>query len=207
MKHPEQAIARAGVTKPGSVVAPLVRINDVDSCRQRRRPMGNTRVPAPGVLSASADFRYYVDTQGFQHFNFQQRIWRNPMVQMAVTPVMSTALETLALNLFAYITPEGAHRNRAGATSTRRLVRLARQFCAECLLTASPEGWVIPRSTIEAWLVSRRQPKGPATNASWASQRVQSAVARDKILRKTHTKERNTVRRTKWSTNGTPGRK
>jgi hypothetical protein len=206
MRNAANATARGSATKLGSVVAPLVDIDDVNSCRPKPQSHESSPATVRRVLSASGDFRYYVDTRGFQHFNFQQRIWRNPLVQMAVTPVMTTALETLALNLLTYITRDGRYETRVRVTP-RRLVSLARRFCAECLLTASPEGWVIPRSTIKAWLVSQQSLRVRARNAVRTRRRVQNAVTQDKKPRVSYTNERSTVQRTKMPARSTAGRK
>jgi hypothetical protein len=206
MRYAEHASGRVSATKLGSIVAPLLPTNKVKRSRQRLQSSRTTAVPTPRLPNASGDFRYYVDTLGFQHFNFQQRIWRNPLVQMAVTPVMTTALETLALNLLTYITCESGNSIRVGRTS-KRLVRLAKRFCAECLLTASPEGWVIPRSTIEEWLQSQNTLQVPVTNATRTRQRAQSVVARDRKLRTSYTNEGGSRRRTKTSARVTSERK
>jgi hypothetical protein len=192
MRHSEHATERGSVTNLGSGVAPIVRINDVNASRQKPRSCGSRLVPPPRADSTSGDFRYFVDNLGFQHFNFRQRIWQKPLVQMAVTPVMTTALETLALNLLAYTTCEGGN-SLVGVTS-RRLLRLARRFCAECLLTASPEGWVIPRSTIEAWLISQQQIEIPAPSPNRARQRVQKTLFPGNKTRISYAKARSTVR-------------
>ena len=206
MRNAANATARGSATKLGAVVAPLVDIDDVNSCRPKPQSHESSPATVRRVLSASGDFRYYVDTRGFQHFNFQQRIWQNPLVQMAVTPVMTTALETLALNLLTYIARESGYRTRLGITS-KRMVRLARRFCSECLLTASPEGWVIPRSAIEAWLASQQSLQVTPRNAIPARQRAQSDVARDKKLLIFYAKQSSIVRRTKRPAVSNFGRK
>jgi hypothetical protein len=100
-----------------------------------------------------------VDSQGRQHFNFPQRVWLYPSVPMAVTPMMSIELETLALNLLTPLTRERDYRAAVGVTS-KRVRRLASRFCAECLLTAQSQAWVMQRSTIRAWLASRTRIQG-----------------------------------------------
>jgi hypothetical protein len=181
MTHAEHAAERGSAREPGSVIAPTVRIGQVKSPRPRKHPCGSrpVRPQSPRAVSARGDFRYYVDSRGCQHFNFEQKIWRNPAVRMAVTPVMTIALEALAVNLLAHVTGERGDRPHVGATS-RGSVRLARRFCVQCLLTASPAGWVIPRGTIAAWLASQRRPQGPAPNGIRGPGRNQGAIAREK---------------------------
>jgi hypothetical protein len=208
MTHAEHAAERGSAREPGSVIAPTIRISEVESSRPRKQPCGSpsARLQSPRALGACGDFRYYVDSRGCQHFNFEQRIWRNPSVQMAVTPVMTIALETLALNLLAHIRGEPDDRARVGVTS-KGLVRLARRFCAQCLLTASPAGWEIPRCTIEAWLVSQRRLQSSAPNGIRALRRGQGVVARKKKPPVSHAKESNTARRRKAAPHGVPGLK
>jgi hypothetical protein len=97
----------------------------------------------PAPPRRQRDFRYYVDRSGCQHFNFPQRIWLDPTIPMAVTPVQTLALETLAINLLTAV----------GVTSQRALV-LSGAFCADCLLGAPVEAWELPRASIRAWLDS-----------------------------------------------------
>jgi len=75
---------------------------------------------------------------------------------MAVTPVMTIALETLALNLLLRVV---GPQDRALGITYRRVSSLRRRFCSECLLTANADGWVMPRASVKAWLMSntRRQ--------------------------------------------------
>lgn len=110
--------------------------------------------------SPRGDFRYFVDRSGCQHFNFPQRIWLDPTIAMAVTPVQTIALETLAVNLLTFITRERDYRAALGVTS-QRAIALAREFCADCLLGAPAEAWELPRASIRAWLDSHR----PAASA------------------------------------------
>jgi len=196
MTNAEHAAKRGGARESGALIAPPVRIDELKSSRQRAQHSGGPLRSSSPAHSASGDFRYYVDSRGIQHFNFEQKIWRNPSVQMAVTPVMTTALETLAINLLAFITPERDDRARVCITP-KGVVRLARRFCAECLLTACPAGWVIPRCTIEAWLVSKRRLQRSAASAIRERQRPQGAVARGKKPRLSYTKEISTIRRPK----------
>jgi hypothetical protein len=192
MKQAAHATGRGSATKLGSVVAPSVRINHVTSSRRKPPQCETPPIPTPRTLSANRHFRYYMDSRGFQNFNFQQR--------------MTTALETLALNLLTYIARESGYRTRLGITS-KRMVRLARRFCSECLLTASPEGWVIPRSAIEAWLASQQSLQVTPRNAIPARQRAQSDVARDKKLLIFYAKQSSIVRRTKRPAVSNFGRK
>lgn len=98
---------------------------------------------------AQPEYRYWVDVRGRQHFNFRQRIWLDRSVRMAVTPNLSIALETLALNLITTAVME------AGTGMNIEVVNgLTRPFCVECLLTAPSIGWVIPRASIRAWIGS-----------------------------------------------------
>jgi hypothetical protein len=78
---------------------------------------------------------------------------------MAVTSVMSIELETLAINLLTPMTRQRDFRAAVGVTS-KRVRRLASRFCAECLLTAQSQAWVMQRSTIRAWLASRTRTQG-----------------------------------------------
>ena len=100
-----------------------------------------------------------MDSQGCQHFSFPQRVWLYPSVPMAVTPGMSIELETLAINLLTPLTRQRDYRAAVGLTS-KRVRRLASRFCAECLLTARSQAWVMQRSTISAWLASRTRIQG-----------------------------------------------
>jgi len=159
MTRADHPSARVGAGKHASVRAPVVRIDDVDSSCRRQQPCGRpaSRTESRPATGQRGDFRYYLDSRGCQHFNFQQTLWRKPAVQMAVTPVMTMALETLALNLLTQIIDGCSDRGRLRVAS-KELLRLAKRFSAECLLTACPEGWVIPRSTIEEWLASKWSP-------------------------------------------------
>lgn len=98
-------------------------------------------------------FRYFVDSSGRQHFNFVQRVWLQAQVEMAVTPVQTVALETLAVNLLTEVTRERDYVAVAGVTS-RRVMKLASKFCDECLLSAHGNGWVIPRASVKSWVAS-----------------------------------------------------
>jgi hypothetical protein len=108
---------------------------------------------------ADQKFRYFVDSNGRQHFNFVQRVWLQPQVEMAVTPVPTVALETLAVNLLTEVTRERDYAAVVGITS-RRVMQLASRFCEECLLTAHGNGWVIPRASVKSWIAAHLR-KGP----------------------------------------------
>jgi len=129
------------------------------SARQTRRSAQllttATMRQAADLRSPSGNFRYFVDRSGCQHFNFPQRIWLDPTIAMAVTPVQTIALETLAINLLTFLTRERDYRASIGVTS-QRAIALAREFCADCLLGAPAEAWELPRASIKAWLESHR---------------------------------------------------
>ncbi len=100
----------------------------------------------------SCEYGYRLDGTGRQHFNFRQRLWLQPRVAMAVTPVITIALETLAANLLSLAL------NGTGDGSCDRLaLKLARRFCEQCLLTADPDGWLIPCASIRAWVAAQRR--------------------------------------------------
>jgi hypothetical protein len=166
MTHPGDAAVRGRARKPGSVIAPTARTDKAKASGYRKQPCASpaVRLQLARPTGGCADFRYYLDSRGYQHFNFKQRLWPNPSVRMAVTPVMTIALETLAVNLLAHVTGERSDR-ACPSINPRRLARLARRFCAQCLLTACPAGWVIPRCTIEAWLASQHRLPVPMPNA------------------------------------------
>jgi predicted anti-sigma-YlaC factor YlaD len=150
-----------------SVVAPTVLIDpparphkasQSDRIERRR----SSRRQAQSKSSVRDDeFRYFLDRQGRQHFNFRQRVWLDSSVQMAYTRVYSIALKTLAVNLLTLVTPKRDYQAAVGLTS-RRAVSLAPSFIRECLAGAPDEAWALPRTTIEAWLESRlRARAGP----------------------------------------------
>jgi hypothetical protein len=143
-----------------SVVSPIVLF---DSPRYPRKGSQSIRIDrrrptTPQALSKSGarndEFRYFVDRQGRQHFNFRQRVWLDATVQMAYTRVYSIALITLAVNLLTLVTRKRDFQAAVGCTS-RRVVLLAPSFSRECLLGAPDEAWAVPRTTIKAWLESR----------------------------------------------------
>lgn len=100
------------------------------------------------------EFRYFIDRQGRQHFNFRQQVWLDTTVQMAHTSVYSVALKTLAVNLLTLVTRKRDYQAAVGLTS-RRVVALAASFSRECLLGAPNEAWALPKASIKAWLDSR----------------------------------------------------
>ena len=107
-------------------------------------------------------FRYFVDSNGRQHFNFVQHVWLQPRVEMAVTPVLTVALETLAVNLLTEVTKERDYVAAVGITS-RRAMQLAPTFCDECLLTAHGNGWVIPRASVKSWVAAHSRKRAVNT--------------------------------------------
>ena len=154
MSQPSSVIERVGIRSPGAVLIPTVHEVPSHSRQMVRRASPDYQRRAPRAGSASGDFFFYEDLQGRQHFNFAQRIWLCPSVPMAVTPVMTLELETLAINLLTPLTRERDYRAAVGVTS-KRVMRLANRFCAECLLTADAAALLIPRAAIRAWLASR----------------------------------------------------
>jgi hypothetical protein len=154
MTHTDNALGRGSARRSDSVLTPNVQIDEA------RSPCPQAPLPSTRTLTGHGDFRYYVDFRGRQHFNFEQKIWLKPSVQMAVTPVVTLALQTLAINLLARTVRECDDKTIVVITF-KRLLKLAKRFCAECLLTASPAGWVIPRSSIEGWLASQRRLQAP----------------------------------------------
>jgi hypothetical protein len=122
------------------------------SIRRCSRSRRTTARPADGP----DEFRYYLDRHGAQHFNFQQQLWIERSVAMAFTSVPTTALETLAINLLA-LACRAASGSGMQLGKPARLKPLAREFCEQCLLGAPPEGWVLPRPVIQAWLLARRR--------------------------------------------------
>ena len=117
------------------------------------------RSPVDGHVFLN-EYCYRLDADGRQHFNFSQRIWLRPRLAMAMTPVFTLALETLAVNLLALATRERDSRAPLDVASSNGL-RLARMFCEQCLLTADAEGWVMPRTTVRSW-VGAHSRRGPA---------------------------------------------
>jgi hypothetical protein len=119
---------------------------------ERRR--SSTREARSKFPIRDDEFRYFIDRQGRQHFNFRQRVWLDASVQMACTRVYSLALKTLAVNLLTMATRKRDYQAAVGFTS-RRVVLLAPSFSRECLLSAPDEAWALPLASIKAWLGSR----------------------------------------------------
>jgi hypothetical protein len=135
--------------KRGHVVGPLRA-----AAGSRRR-----RGAQPGAAAAAGDIRFHIDADGRQHFNFEQRIWLDPLVPMACTRVPSTALTTLAVNLLTLVMRARDYRAAIGVGS-RQAVLLAQDFSDECLLPAPGQAWVMPRAAIRAWIESHRRSRG-----------------------------------------------
>ncbi len=154
-------VEQNGTRTPGVVLTPNGRIDETAprSRERARRSLAGAPRRSTRARIAGGDVCFYVDSQGRQHFNFPQRVWLYPSVPMAVTPIMSIELETLAINLLTPLTRERDYPAAVGVTS-KRVRRLASRFCAECLLTAQSQAWVMQRSTISAWLASRTRIQG-----------------------------------------------
>jgi hypothetical protein len=154
------AVVRDSRKRDQSVVVPAVMIDAPRRSRkgsqsnqfERRRSARPQDQSTP--RRRDYEFRYFVDRQGRQHFNFRQRVWLDVSVQMAYTRVYSVALKTLAVNLLMLVTPK-RHYQAAARLTSRQAVLLAPSFIRECLLGAPDEAWALPRVTIEAWLESR----------------------------------------------------
>jgi len=104
------------------------------------------------------EYCYRLDSSGRQHFNFRQCIWLQPQVAMAMTPVVTIALRTLAANLLSLALRD--HEHAVAGSDNPLIATLARRFCEQCLLTAGAGGWVIPRASIRAWVAAQRR-RGP----------------------------------------------
>jgi hypothetical protein len=144
----------------GSVVTPAVLIEAprgshprkaVHSIHRGHRRTSNRQGQSRYVHD---EFRYFIDRQGRQHFNFRQQVWLDASVQMAYTSVYSVALKTLAVNLLTLVTRKRDYQAAVGLTS-RRVVALAASFSRECLLGAPNQAWALPKASIKAWLDSR----------------------------------------------------
>jgi hypothetical protein len=140
-------------SRTGTVVSPAVRVEGPRARRVACRAGVNSAWRSERAAAVDRKFRYFVDATGRQHFNFVQQIWLRPQVEMAVTPVMTVALETLAVNLLSEVTRRRDCAAAVGLTS-RRVIQLAPRFCQECLLTAQANGWVIPRASVRSWLAA-----------------------------------------------------
>jgi hypothetical protein len=145
-----------------SVVTPTVLIDEPPRPRARKafqsiqieRRRLASRTTRPECSPRNGEFRYFIDRQGRQHFNFRQRVWLDASVQMAYTRVYSVALKTLAVNVLTMTTRKRDYQVAVGFTS-RRVVLLAPSFIRECLLDAPDGAWALPKSSIKAWLESR----------------------------------------------------
>jgi hypothetical protein len=154
------AVMRMSRKRDHSVVVPAVLIDAPARSRKesrsnqidRRRPARRQEQSRPCL--SDYDFRYFIDRQGRQHFNFRQRVWLDASVQMAYTRVYSVALKTLAVNLLMMVMAKRDHHAAARLTP-RQAGLLAPAFVRECLSGAPDEAWALPRATIEAWLESR----------------------------------------------------
>jgi hypothetical protein len=143
-----------------SVVVPTVLIDAPAHSRKtaqlnriERRPSSRRSEQSKPRLR-DHEFRFFVDRQGRQHFNFRQRVWLDASVQMAYTRVYSVALKTLAVNLLTLVTPKRDYQAAVRLTS-RQAVLLAPSFIRDCLSDAPDEAWALPRTAIEAWVESR----------------------------------------------------
>jgi hypothetical protein len=144
---------KSRASKSGTVVSPRVRVGGRRARRVACRAGMNAAWRSERAATADCKFRYFVDSTGRQHFNFVQQIWLRPQIEMAVTPVLTVALETLAVNLLTEVTRRRDYTVAIGQTS-RRVMQLAPRFCHECLLTAQADGWVIPRASVRSWLAA-----------------------------------------------------
>jgi hypothetical protein len=123
--------------------------------RSAKRTSRSRAAPA-AARARPREFRFCLDRHGAQHFNFEQCLWIERSVAMAFTPVRTTALETLAINLLALAAPPGDARP-ARDCARARLLPMAREFCEQCLLGAPQAGWVLPRPVIRAWMHARQR--------------------------------------------------
>lgn len=154
------AVVRGSRNVDRSVVVPTVLIDSAPPPRKESQSIGierrrsSSRQAQSKCVLRNDEFRYFIDRQGRQHFNFRQRVWLDASVQMAYTPIYSIALKTLAVNLLTLVTRKRDYQAAVGHTS-RRVVLLAPSFSRECLLGAPDEAWALPKTTIKAWLESR----------------------------------------------------
>jgi hypothetical protein len=126
----------------------------------RSRQSSNRRKPIP---DESEEFRFFVDRLGNQHFNFAQEVWLNTSVSMAQTPTYSVALKTLALNLLTLTLGDRNVSAARGATNSTALT-FAAAFSKECLLCAPHKAWILPKSTIQSWLASKKRRRYSSSN-------------------------------------------
>lgn len=147
MTHHSVLVERIGIRPPRERLTCSVGMDEAPQSRKSARSSLSGR---PRVLvdprNAPGDVCFYADPQGRQHPDFPQRVWLYPSVPIAVTPRMSIELETLAINLSTPLTRQRDYRAAVGVTS-KRVSRLASQFCAERLPTAQSPAWVMQRST------------------------------------------------------------
>jgi hypothetical protein len=152
---------KSRIGRDHTIVSPRVKVERSlrRSARVACRVEAATARRAERSAPVDEKFRYFVDSSGRQHFNFVQRVWLQPQVEMAVTPVPTVALETLAVNLLTEVMRERDYVAVVGITS-RHAMQLASVFCDECLLTAHGNGWVIPRASVKSWIAAhlRKRP-------------------------------------------------
>lgn len=147
---------KSRISRHLTIVSPTVKLESSPrrSARVACRTQAASSRRAERSPPVDEKFRYYVDSSGRQHFNFVQRVWLQLQVEMAVTPVPTLALETLAVNLLTEVTRERDYVAVVGVTS-RRVMQMAPMFCDECLLTAHGNGWVIPRASVKSWIAAQ----------------------------------------------------
>jgi hypothetical protein len=161
MAHHSLTAERIGSRTPAAALTSSAWMDEAAPRSGKRAYRAFRGAPRRSITARNnhSDICFYVDSSGRQHFNFPQRVWLYPAVPMAVTPVMSIELETLAINLLTPLTRQRNYRAAVGVTS-KRVRRLASDFCTECLLTAQSRAWVMRRSTLSAWLASRARIQG-----------------------------------------------
>lgn len=142
------------VVIPTVLIDAQVRSRKTSQSKQVERRRSTRRQEKSALRRLDDEFRYFVDRQGRQHFNFRQRVWLDASVQMAYTRVYSVALKTLAVNLLMLVTPKRNYQAAVRLTS-RQAMLLAPSFIRECLSGAPDAAWALPRTAIEAWLESR----------------------------------------------------
>ena len=111
-------VERIGARTPGGAFTSGGRLDEAAprSRKSAQRSFAGAPRRSGGARSVRGDVCFYVGSQGRQHFNFPQRIWPYPSVPMAVTPVMSIKLETLAINLLTPLTRQCDCRAAVGVT-------------------------------------------------------------------------------------------
>ena len=154
--------AEVGGPRPSerSIVTPTVLVDapspTTSMALQKRRRTSPRSARSKRRAPSHKEFRFFIDQRGRQHFNFRQRIWLEPSVEMAFTRVYSTALKTLAANLLALTICNDADQDGTEATF-RNAVSLAPAFSRECLMGAPDWAWALPMATIESWLESKKR--------------------------------------------------